>query len=135
MVGLLDKRVIDELDLRRHGYKVFVAEPLIWCPFDDGTSYAQFLDRPYRRGDARERVSESDIEGQFAYEDFFDRMRKALREGTRDTWLGDSPDRAELEESSARPRTDRGVVRDVVADVIDRYISDPRLSRRSTVRE
>ena len=39
--------------------------------------------------------SEADIEGQFAYEDFFDRMRQALREGARDTWLGDV----------ARPRT------------------------------
>src|SRR6188474_3301292 len=44
VVGLLDQRVIDELALRDHGYKVYVAEPAIWCPFDDGTWYAQFLD-------------------------------------------------------------------------------------------
>jgi phytoene dehydrogenase-like protein len=81
VVGLLDKRVIDELQLRRHGYKVYVAEPLIWCPFDDGTSYAQFLDHGRTVADMRMNgFSEADIEGQFAYEDFFDRMRKALRE-------------------------------------------------------
>ncbi len=74
--------------------------------------------------------SESDIEGQFAYEDFFDRMRKALREGTRDTWLGDSPDRAELEELLGHdPELIDALFETSIADVIDRYISDPRLKQ------
>ena len=74
--------MIDELDLRRHGYKVFVAEPAIWCPFDDGTWYAQFLDPERTVAGMRENgFSEADIKGQFEYEDFFDRMRRALREG------------------------------------------------------
>ena len=82
VVGLLDERVIDELELRRHGYKVFVAEPLIWCPFDDGTWYAQFLDPDRTAADMRENgFSEADIEGQFAYEDFFDRMRQRAARG------------------------------------------------------
>ena len=94
--------MIDELELRRHGYKVYVAEPLIWCPFDDGTSYAQFLDPGRTAAEMRVNgFSDADIEGQFAYEDFFDRMRKALREGTRDTWIGDAPDRATSSRSSS----------------------------------
>ncbi len=131
VVGLLDKRVIDELELRRHGYKVFVAEPLIWCPFDDGTSYAQFLDPGRTVADMRVNgFSDADIEGQFAYEDFFDRMRKALREGSRDTWLGDSPDRPELEELLGHdPELIDALFETSIADVIDRYISDPRLKQ------
>ena len=82
VVGLLDQRVIDELALRRHGYKVFVAEPAIWCPFDDGTWYAQFLDHERTAAGMRENgFSEADIKGQFEYEDFFDRMRRAPARG------------------------------------------------------
>ena len=74
VVGLLDRRVIDELSLRRHGYKVYVAEPAIWCPFDDGTWYAQFLDPERTAAGMRENgFSDADIKGQFAYEEHFDR--------------------------------------------------------------
>ena len=78
VVGLLDQRVIDELDLRHHGYNVFVADPGIWCPFEDGTSYVQFLDHDRTVAHLRDNgFTDADIEGQFAYEDFFDRMRRA----------------------------------------------------------
>src|SRR6187401_377890 len=66
VVGLLDERVIDELRLRDHGYKVFVAEPFIWCPFEDGTSYAQFQDLERTAADMRANgFADADIEGQF----------------------------------------------------------------------
>ena len=39
-----DRLVIDELDLPAHGYRVTPADPNLWCPFPDGTSFAQFLD-------------------------------------------------------------------------------------------
>ena len=137
VVGLLDQRVIDELALRRHGYKVFVAEPGIWCPFDDGTWYAQFLDPDRTAAGMRENgFSDADIEGQFAYEDFFDRMRRALREEPRDTWVGESPDRDELREAARpRPRAGRGAVRDVDRRRHRRGSSTTRgCSRRSTAR-
>jgi phytoene dehydrogenase-like protein len=104
VVGLLDQRVIDELELRRHGYKVYVAEPLIWCPFDDGTSYAQFLDHGRTVADMRMNgFSEADI---------------------------DSPDRAELEELLGHdPELIDALFETSIADVIDRYISDPRLKQ------
>src|SRR5829696_9946595 len=44
VVGLLDELVIEELDLGRPGYSVTPADPNLWCPFPDGTSFAQFLD-------------------------------------------------------------------------------------------
>ena len=107
--------VIDELDLRRHGYKVFLADPALWCPFDDGTWYGQFLDHERTAAGMRENgFSEADIKGQFEYEDFFDRMRRALRERVRDTWVGPSPDEDELRELlGTRSGADRRAVRDV----------------------
>src|SRR5215510_1877591 len=99
VVGLLDPLVIDELQLRKYGYRVFVADPGIWCPFEDGTSYVQFLDHDRTVAHMRENgFSDADIEGQFAYEDFFDRMRRGLRKGRRDAWQGAAPDRDELED-------------------------------------
>ncbi len=131
VVGLLDQRVIDELELRRHGYKVFVAEPLIWCPFDDGTWYAQFLDPDRTVAAMRENgFSEADIKGQFEYEHFFDRMRRALRERTRDTWVGDSPDEDELQTLLDHdPELIDALFETSVADVIERHVEDPRLQQ------
>ena len=131
VVGLLDERVIDELELRRHGYKVYVAEPLIWCPFDDGTWYAQFLDPERTVNGMRENgFSEADIKGQFEYEDFFDRMRRALREGVRDTWVGDAPGEEELSELLGHdPELLDALFEDSIADVIDRHVADPRLQQ------
>jgi phytoene dehydrogenase-like protein len=131
VVGLLDQRVIDELELRRHGYKVFVAEPLIWCPFDDGTWYAQFLD-PERTVSAMQEngFADADIKGQFEYEVFFDRMRRALREGRRDTWVGDSPDEDELGDLLGHdPELVDALFESSIADVIDRHVADSRLQQ------
>ena len=44
VVGLLDQTVIDELGLSDRGLKVFVADPNLWAPFADGTSFAQWDD-------------------------------------------------------------------------------------------
>src|SRR3954466_9063848 len=49
VVGLLDPVVIDELDLARHGYRAVPANPNLWCPLPDGSSFAQFLDRDTTR--------------------------------------------------------------------------------------
>ncbi|MCU1428142.1 MAG: crtI [Actinomycetia bacterium] len=129
VVGLLDPIVIDELELRRHGYNVFVADPGIWCPFDDGTSYVQFLDHETTLDNLRENgFTDTDIEGQFAYEAFFGRMRRALREGTRDAWMDDAPDRAELESLLGHdPELIDTLFHAAIADVIPRYCKDERL--------
>src|ERR1700722_9400827 len=44
LVGLLHHRVIDELELRRHGYRVHLVDPHLWCPFDDGTALTLWED-------------------------------------------------------------------------------------------
>ena len=129
VVGLLDQRVIDELDLVRHGYQVFVADPNLWCPFEDGTHLAQWADPDRTTASMRENgFSDADIKGMFAYEDMFDRLRRALREGARDTWIGDSPDRAEIEELLGHDPELIDVLFDAsIADVVGRYMTDERL--------
>jgi phytoene dehydrogenase-like protein len=131
VVGLLDQRVIDELELRRHGYKVFVAEPAIWIPFDDGTWYAQFLDPEKTAAGMRENgFSEQDIKGQFEYEHFFDGLRRRLRDGIRDTWVGPAPSDDELRELLDHdPELIDALFDASIADVVERYVDDERLRR------
>ena len=129
VVGLLDKVVIDELDLRRHGLQVFVADPNLWAPFEDGTSLAQWND------DARTQasldalgLSPSDVAGYWAYEAVFDEMRQRLRTRGRDSWIGDSPTRDELEEMLEHDQWMIDILFEAsIADVLDHYIVDQRL--------
>ena len=128
LVGLLHPKVIEELDLRRHGYRVHPADPHLWCPFEDGTSLAVWNDRA-RTAAAVGAVSPGDVDGFFAYEDLFGRIRTALRSGPdRDTWLGPAPDRAEVE---ARLGGDAEAVEVLfeasIADVVERHVADERL--------
>ncbi len=129
VVGLLDERVVDELQLRKHGYKVYVADPGIWCPFDDGTSYVQFLDHDRTVANLEQNgFGAADIAGQFEYEEFFDSMRRALREGPRDAWTGDAPSRDELDALLGHDEQKiDALFHASIADVIDRYCSDERL--------
>jgi phytoene dehydrogenase-like protein len=129
VVGLLDERVINELALAKYGYKVIVADPQLWCPFDDGTSYAQWMDHDRTVADMRANgFSDTDIEGQFAYEELFDRIRVALREGPRDAWEGDSPDRAQIEEMLGHDKELIDVMFDAsIADVVETHVKDERL--------
>jgi phytoene dehydrogenase-like protein len=105
VVGLLDEVVIRELELRRRGYECYVADPNLWVPFADGTSFAQWLD-PARTQAGLEALgcSKRDIEGYWAYEEIFDEIRKRLRTGARDSWQGEvTPD--QMWEHRLTPRT------------------------------
>ena len=100
VVGLLDELVIDELDLAQRGFECFVADPNLWVPFEDGTRFGQWLDDDKTQAQPRASSASprSDIEGYWAYEHLFDEIRKRLRTGARDTWVGETPTRAEIEE-------------------------------------
>ena len=128
LVGLLHPLVIDELDLARRGYRTFLAEPSSWCPFEDGTSLADWHDQ--RRTDAEvAALAPGDLDGWRAFWDVFLRIRCALREGERDTWVGDSPPLDQVLDLLG----DDGEAREVltglpVADLIERHVRDPRLA-------
>ena len=129
VVGLLDDVVIDELQLRKRGLKYWMADPNLWVPFEDGTSFGQFLDddRTQQSLDALG-LSKQDVDGYWAYEELFDDVRKLLRQGARDTWIGDTPTRAEIEEILGHDQEKIDLVfEDSIADVLGRYIDDERL--------
>src|SRR4051795_8555934 len=64
VVGLLDELVIQELELRRRGFECYVADPNLWVPFADGTSFAQWLDDEKTQQNLIDlKVSKRDIEG------------------------------------------------------------------------
>jgi phytoene dehydrogenase-like protein len=129
VVGLLDQVVIDELELHRHGAEVFVADPNLWAPFEDGTSLAQWND------DARTQqsleslgLSRHDIDGYWAYEQVFDEMRQRLRTRGRDSWVGDSPTREDLEAMLGHDQWMIDIVFNAsIADVLDHYVRDQRV--------
>ena len=127
LVGLLHPLVIEELDLRRHGYRVHPADPHLWCPFDDGTSLTMWNDRR-RTAESVAALSAGDVDGFFAYEDLFARIRRALRAGERDTWLGPSPGRDEIEALLGHDREAVEVVFEAsIAEVVERHVGDERL--------
>jgi phytoene dehydrogenase-like protein len=129
VVGLLDGLVIDELDLPAHGYRVTSADPNLWCPFPDGTSFAQFLDDEQTAAHMRENgFSEDDIRGALAYEETFDRIRRLLRAGPAgDLWRGPSPSRERIEEILDDEELVSIVFEEPISDTLARYVSDERL--------
>jgi phytoene dehydrogenase-like protein len=129
VVGLLDQLVIDELDLPAYGYRVTPANPNLWCPFADGTSFAQFLDDEDTAVHMRENgFSEADIRGVLAYEETFDQIRRLLRAGSAgDLWRGPSPSRERIEEILGDDELISIVFEEPIADTLARYVSDERL--------
>src|SRR6202000_262822 len=98
VVGLLDELVMRELGLRERGLKFFVADPNLWVPFDDGSSFGQWLDDDHTQRDLEAMgVSKKDIDGYWAYAHLFHEVRRKHRPGPRDTWVGDTPTRHEIE--------------------------------------
>jgi phytoene dehydrogenase-like protein len=129
VVGLLDELVIRELDLRRRGFECYVADPNLWVPFEDGTSFGQWLDDSHTQSDLEALgVSKRDIDGYWAYEHLFDEIRRRLRTGSRDSWVGDTPARAEIEELLRGEQTMIDVVFEAsIAEVLDDHMDDQRL--------
>jgi phytoene dehydrogenase-like protein len=129
VVGLLDQVVIDELALDRHGYRVTPADPNLWCPFADGSSYAGFIDGARTRSYLRDQgFADSDIEGVARFNATFDRIRDLLRGGGDDLWLRASPTREEIERRLGWDDELAGIVfSESIASMLERYVGDQRL--------
>ncbi|MBV8981990.1 MAG: NAD(P)/FAD-dependent oxidoreductase [Acidimicrobiia bacterium] len=127
LVGLLDPLVIDELDLRRHGYRVHTIDPHIWCPFDDGSAFTMWHDDK-KTAASIDAIAPGDVDGYFAYADLFGRIRDSLRNRTRDTWVGDAPTRDEIESLLGNDAEPIDVVFNApIADVVERYVKSDRM--------
>ena len=97
VVGLLHPVVVGELGLRKHGYAVHRVDPHLWCPFEDGTALTLWDDDARSAAEVAT-IAPGDVAGLLRYQELFARVRRALREGPRDTWLGEAPGRAEIED-------------------------------------
>jgi phytoene dehydrogenase-like protein len=130
LVGLLHPLVIEELALARYGYRTFVCDPTQWTPFEDGSSLTQWLDED-RTAKEIHALAPGDVDGYVAYVELFRRIRSRLRAGgdpARDTWIGDAPDRAALEELFADdPEAREALFEASIADVVERHVRDERL--------
>ncbi|MFN8152616.1 MAG: NAD(P)/FAD-dependent oxidoreductase, partial [Solirubrobacterales bacterium] len=129
VIGLLDPKVTAELGLKERGLKYWLADPDMWIPFEDGTSFAEWQDDAKTQASLEALgVSKADIDGYWAYNKLFRDIRIALRHGERDAWEGECPSREEIEAMLGGDEEKIGVVfEDSVASVIDRYVSDERL--------
>jgi phytoene dehydrogenase-like protein len=127
LVGLLHPMVVDELALHRRGYRVHLVDPHLWCPFEDGTSIALW-DDPGRSAAAVRALAPGDVDGYLAYGALFERIRRALRDGPRDAWVGPAPDRAELEALLGGDAEALEVVLEAsIAEVVEGHVRDERL--------
>jgi phytoene dehydrogenase-like protein len=129
LVGLLHPLVIEELGLPRRGYRVHTADPSQWSPFLDGTSFTDWKD-PAATAASVKALSPADVDGFFVYQDTYGRIRDRLRslDPASDTWVGESPSRAQLTAMFADDPEAVEVLFDLaVADLVERHVSDPRL--------
>jgi phytoene dehydrogenase-like protein len=128
VVGLLDENVIRDLELTRRGLEVFVADPQMWVPFDDGTAFGQWMDEERTlQGLVELGLPAKEIDGYAAYEKFFDDMRIKLRKGPRDSWQGDSPTRPELEEMLGNQAMIDALFEASIEEVLDDFVTDRKL--------
>ena len=127
VVGLLHPRVVDELELERHGYRVHRIDPHLWCPFDDGTALTLWDSIERSRAEVAA-LAPSDVDGYTRYESLFRRIREALRAPEHDTWLGDAPDRERLAALLDHDAELVDILFDApIADVVERHVGDERL--------
>ncbi len=129
VLGLLDQRVIDDLDLHRRGLRWWIADPNLWIPFADGSSLGQFLDDSRTQANLEAMgVSKADIDGYWRHGKLYDDVRKLLRKGERDAWEGDTPTRAEIESMLGGNREMIDLVFEAsIAEVMEDHFSDQRL--------
>jgi phytoene dehydrogenase-like protein len=129
VVGLLDPVVIAELELERHGYAVTPADPNLWCPFADRSSFAAFVDPQRTAAHMRSQgFAERDIAGLERFGELFYRARERLRAGDGgDTWRRPSPSRAELESMLGDDELIALAFTDSIAELLERHVDDPRL--------
>jgi phytoene dehydrogenase-like protein len=98
LVGLLHPKVIEELNLARHGFDWVPAHAGMFVSFEDGSS-VQLWDDDARCEDEIRRLAPGDLEGFRAFGDVRRRLRDALRPaGDGDLWLGRAPSRVQIED-------------------------------------
>ncbi len=128
VVGLLDELVIPELELNRRGLEVYVADPNLWVPFDDGTAFGQWMDDERTvQGPQGHRHQRSAGRRLLGLREVLRRHAAQAAQG-RPRHLGRRLAEPRGARGDARrPDDDRRVFDASIADVLDDYVTDQRL--------
>ena len=79
VVSLMPPRIVEELDLERHGYRVSIISPDYFVPFPDGTSLTLWGDVS-RDAENIARFSEKDADAYVEFDRSFDRVAGLLKD-------------------------------------------------------
>jgi len=128
VAGLLHPLVIDELDLRGHGFDWVPAEGGLFVPFEDGSSIQLWNDDDRCEEEIR-RFSPRDVKGWRAMQAVKRRLRDTLRPpDDRDTWIGPSPTREEIGRRLAGDAEALGLLFEwSMVELVERYLEDERM--------
>lgn len=97
LAGLFGERVIDDLDLRRHGLDIVMGDPSYFVPFSDGSALTVWADDEATFASIRS-FAPDQVDGWVARNALFDRIRDAIRPpDARDLWLDPAPTREKVE--------------------------------------
>ncbi|MCC5948465.1 MAG: NAD(P)/FAD-dependent oxidoreductase [Nitriliruptoraceae bacterium] len=128
LAGLLHPVVIDELELRRRGFRWIPADGGLFVPFEDGSS-VQLWEDDARLEAELARFAPGDLAGYRAMSALMDRVREALRPADeRDVWLGAAPSRERIAELVDHDEEALGLLFTwSQAEMLERYLDDERL--------
>src|SRR6266496_1345564 len=79
VVSLMPQRIVDELELKRHGYDVSIVTPDYFVPFPDGTSLTLWGDLAKDRANI-DRLSPHDANAWVAFDAYFERVARLLKD-------------------------------------------------------
>jgi phytoene dehydrogenase-like protein len=79
VVSLLPERIVDDLDLRQHGYRVSIITPDYFVPFPDGSSLTLWGDVD-RDAASIAALNERDAEAYVAFDAYFERVAGLLQQ-------------------------------------------------------
>jgi phytoene dehydrogenase-like protein len=79
VVSLMPPRVVEELELYRHGYKVWILEPDYYVPHSDGTTLALWGD-VQRTADEIAKFSKADADAYIEFDGYLSRLGELIHE-------------------------------------------------------
>lgn len=128
VAGILHPLVIDELNMRAHGFAWQHAEGGMFIPFEDGSSI-QLWDDEEKCAEEIKRFAPGDVEGWKAMHDVLVRATEAVRPPDgRDMWIGRAPSREQVEE---RLKGDQEAIDFLfnwsMVEYLERYLKDERM--------
>lgn len=128
LAGLLHPVVIEELELRRRGFRWLPADGGLFVPFEDGSSVQLWEDEDRLEAELR-RFAPGDVAGFRAMSALIRRTADALRPpDERDVWLGSAPSRERIAELVDHDPEALGLLFSwSQAELLERYLGDPRL--------